>query len=70
MLCHGVLCCAVLCRLVVLYFLSTLLFVMLGTLLVRYVVWAAVWLVTGSHFWILPNVMSETVSEGVGWHGI
>jgi hypothetical protein len=47
----------------VLRLLTGVLFLMLGTMLVRYVVWGAVWLLTGSHFWILPNLMSETVSE-------
>lgn len=56
------LCRAVLCRLVVLRLLTGLLFGMLGTMLLRYVVWGTVWLLTGSHFWILPNLMSETVS--------
>lgn len=42
--------------------LTTLLFLMLGTMLVRYLVWGPIWLLTGSHFWILPNLMSETVS--------
>lgn len=66
---HDLLCCGVLCfaacRLIVLRLLSGLLFVMLGTMLVRYVVWLPVWLATGAHFWILPNLMSETVSAGV-----
>lgn len=42
--------------------LTGLLFLMLGTMLVRYVAWGTVWLLTGSHLWILPNLMSETVS--------
>lgn len=49
-------------RLIVLRVLTGLLCVMLGTMLVRYLVWAPIWLLTGSHFWILPNLMSETVS--------
>jgi hypothetical protein len=49
--------------LIVLRLLTGLLFIMLGTILVRYLVWGAVWLLTGSHFWILPNLMSETVSQ-------
>lgn len=48
-------------KLIVLRLLTTLLFLMLGTMVVRYVVWGAIWLLTGSHFWILPNLMSETV---------
>jgi hypothetical protein len=48
-------------RLAVLYLLSGLLSVLLGTMALRYVVWFAVWLATGSHFWLLPNMMSEEV---------
>eukprot|EP00879_Flechtneria_rotunda_P015341 GHRR01016037.1.p1 GENE.GHRR01016037.1~~GHRR01016037.1.p1 ORF type:complete len:328 (+),score=83.91 GHRR01016037.1:452-1435(+) len=48
-------------RLAVLYALSGLLSVLLGTMLLRYVVWAAVWLVSGAHFWLLPNMMSDDV---------
>lgn len=62
-LCYGM--CYVLCRLWVLRVLTSLLVVMLGTFLVRAVVWGAVWLLTGSHFWIFPNLTSETVSERV-----
>jgi hypothetical protein len=50
-------------RLAVLYILSGLLAVMLGTMALRYVVWAAVWLGTGAHFWLLPNMMSEEVGS-------
>ncbi|WIA24068.1 hypothetical protein OEZ85_013679 [Tetradesmus obliquus] len=46
-------------RLAVLYALSGLLSVLLGTMALRYVVWAAVWMATGAHFWLLPNMMSE-----------
>jgi hypothetical protein len=49
-------------RLAVLYLLSGLLAVLLGTMALRYVVWGAVWLATGAHFWLLPNMMSEEVS--------
>lgn len=45
-----------------LYFLTGLLSLILGTMLIRYVLWVLVWLVTGSHFWLFPNMMSETVS--------
>eukprot|EP00775_Hariotina_reticulata_P002417 gene2417-2721_t len=48
-------------RLAVLYFLTGLLSLMLGTMLLRYVLWVLVWLVTGAHFWLFPNMMSETV---------
>jgi hypothetical protein len=48
-------------RLAVLYLLSGLLSVLLGTMALRYVVWFVVWLATGSHFWLLPNMMSEEV---------
>jgi hypothetical protein len=45
----------------VLYLLSGLLSVLLGTMALRYVVWFAVWLASGAHFWLLPNMMSEEV---------
>lgn len=53
------------CRLAVLYLLSGLLSLMLGTMLLRYVLWFTVWLPTGAHFWLLPNMMSEEVRPGV-----
>ncbi|KAF6255893.1 hypothetical protein COO60DRAFT_1702590 [Scenedesmus sp. NREL 46B-D3] len=46
-------------RLTVLYLLSGLLSVLLGTMALRYVVWFGAWLATGAHFWLLPNMMSE-----------
>jgi hypothetical protein len=48
-------------RVAVFYSLCALLAVILGTMLVRYVVWGAVWLAGGAHLWLLPNLMSETV---------
>lgn len=57
------------CRLWVLYLLTALLIVLLGTMLVRYLVFAVVWVVTGSHFWLLPNLMSETVRRGLTARG-
>jgi len=49
----------------VLYFLTGLLSLILGTMLLPYVLWTAVWMVSGAHFWLFPNMMSETVRGGV-----
>jgi hypothetical protein len=35
---------------------------LLGTMVMRWLLWGLVWIVTGSHFWLLPNMTSETVS--------
>jgi hypothetical protein len=51
-------------RLAVLYVLTALLLILLGTTLLRYVAWGSVWILTGSHFWLLPNMFSETVRRG------
>jgi hypothetical protein len=50
-------------RVAVLYLLSGLLMVLLGVILVRYLVFVLVWVLTGCSLWIFPNIMSETVSE-------
>ena len=47
------------------YMLMGLLGLLLGTMLMRYVVWAVVYITTASHLWILPNLTSETVSEAL-----
>ncbi len=48
-------------RLAVLYFLVTLLSTLLGLIGMRYLLFVAVWLATGHHFWLMPNLMSESV---------
>ena len=56
-------------RLAVLYVLTGLLIVLLGTMLLRYVVFGFIWVASGASFWILPNMMSETVRrEGCPLH--
>ncbi|KIZ07884.1 SEC62-subunit of ER-translocon [Monoraphidium neglectum] len=46
-------------RLWVLYALTAVLLLMLGTIALRYAVFCTVWVVTGHHLWIMPNLMSE-----------
>eukprot|EP00877_Chromochloris_zofingiensis_P002678 jgi/Chrzof1/12410/Cz06g33140.t1 len=46
-------------RVGVLYFLLSLLGTLTGTILIRYVVFVTVWIATGRHLWLLPNLMSE-----------
>lgn len=48
-------------RMTLVYFLMTLLACILSLILVRYVLFAATWIVTGRHFWLFPNMMSEEV---------
>jgi hypothetical protein len=45
------------------YFLMGLLTLMLGLTLVRYVVFTAVWIVTGHSLWVFPNMMEEQVRD-------
>jgi hypothetical protein len=52
-------------RLWVLYALTAVLLLMLGTIALRYAVFCTVWVVTGHHLWIMPNLMSEKVSVHV-----
>lgn len=47
-----------------LYFLLSLLGTLTGTILIRYVVFVTVWIATGRHLWLLPNLMSEEVCVG------
>lgn len=54
-------CCCGCCRLSVLYVLTGILCVLLGSIVIRYVIWLLVWLPTGGHFWLLPNMLSEEV---------
>eukprot|EP00210_Caulerpa_lentillifera_P009539 g9097.t1 len=46
-------------KLTVFYISASLLFAIIGFLLIRTGAWFLVWLVTGCDFWILPNVMSD-----------
>ena len=51
------------------YFLMSLLCILLGTALVRYVVFTVVWVVSGHSLWLFPNMMDDQVKEreGEGW---
>ncbi|GBG00036.1 sec62 subunit of ER-translocon [Raphidocelis subcapitata] len=70
--CSGLAAVAVLCitlfplaphwaRLAVLYILTALLSALMGTLVVRWLVFGVVWIATGSSFWLLPNATSDTL---------
>lgn len=48
-------------RMAFVYFLMTILTVILSLIAVRYVLFAAVWTTTGSSLWLFPNMMSEEV---------
>ena len=50
-------------RVAVLYALLGLLSTLLGAVALRYVVFVAVWVATGWHLWLLPNLMSDTVRD-------
>lgn len=50
-------------RITVVYALMGLLVLLLGIMVVRYTVFALIWVATGSTFWLFPNVMSDKVSE-------
>ncbi|KAF5836044.1 translocation protein Sec62-domain-containing protein [Dunaliella salina] len=49
-------------RMALVYFLMGLLCLMLGLTLIRYVVFTAVWVVTGHSLWVFPNMMEEQAS--------
>eukprot|EP00199_Chlamydomonas_sp_CCMP681_P002638 CAMPEP_0119108160 /NCGR_PEP_ID=MMETSP1180-20130426/13500_1 /TAXON_ID=3052 ORGANISM="Chlamydomonas cf sp, Strain CCMP681" /NCGR_SAMPLE_ID=MMETSP1180 /ASSEMBLY_ACC=CAM_ASM_000741 /LENGTH=331 /DNA_ID=CAMNT_0007093747 /DNA_START=179 /DNA_END=1174 /DNA_ORIENTATION=+ len=48
-------------RISVVYTMMVLLLALLGTMLVRYVLFCAIWVMTGSTFWLFPNMMSDKV---------
>ncbi len=43
----------------VVYFLMALLTLLLGVIALRYVLFGAVWIMTGHSFWVFPNLMSD-----------
>jgi hypothetical protein len=43
------------------YLLMTILVLLLSLIVVRYIVFGAVWISTGHFFWLFPNLMSDEV---------
>lgn len=53
-------------RMGLVYTLMALLVVLLGVIGLRYLLFAAVWVVSGAAFWVFPNMMSDQVSVVLG----